>query len=148
VKRLIAGVVLVASVVGARAAIRAPLPQSTRVPVADAAASPEERGRLVYRAYGCPLCHGDQAEGGFANPNAETAGKVPGLQYVAEGYTRAELRQKILDGQAVVGREHANRPPPPFRMPGWRDRMPDREVDDLVAYLFGLFPRSKEEKWR
>ncbi len=128
--------------------MRAPLPESTRVSAADGGASPEERGRIVYREYGCALCHGENGDGGFSNPNAETAGKVPGLLYVAEGYTRAELRQKILDGQAVVGRENANAPPPPFRMPGWRGRMGDGATDDLVAYLFRLYPASKQEKWR
>lgn len=128
--------------------MRPPLPASHRAPAAAPTATPEERGRSVYREYGCALCHGEQAEGGFSNPNAETAGKVPGLLYVAEGYTRPELRQKILDGQAVVGRENPDAAAPPFRMPGWRGRMSDQDANDLVAYLFSLYPELKEEKWR
>ena len=147
VKRFIAGSVAVVSLLGARAAMRAPLPEPVRASASPAASSPEEQGKIVYREYGCALCHGAKGEGGFANANAETAGKVPGLLYVAEGYTRAELRQKILDGQRLIGKENASGPVPPFRMPGWRDRMLDQELGALVAYLFSLFPESKEEKW-
>lgn len=136
------------SVLGARAAMRAPLPETRREPFVSPNPSAEARGAAVYRQYGCALCHGERGEGGFSNPNAETASKVPGLVYVAEGYTREELRLKILDGQALIGREDAQGPPPPFRMPGWRGRMAEGDANDLVTYLFSLYPESKEEKWR
>jgi hypothetical protein len=87
-------------------------------------------------------------KGGFPNANAETDGKVPGVTYVAEGFTRAELRRKILDGFATVGKKDSNGPRPPFRMPGWSGQMTDREVSDLVEYLWSLYPKSESTKWR
>jgi cbb3-type cytochrome oxidase cytochrome c subunit len=49
--------------------------------------NPVERGHEVYRKYGCAGCHGLDAKGGVPNPNAKTAEQVPGLIYVADGYT-------------------------------------------------------------
>lgn len=125
------------------------LPAARTVPAAATVPSetPAARGRVVYERYGCGLCHGPDGKGGFANPNAETAGEVPGVIYVAEGYTEAELRKRIRDGLAAVGRADPKGPRPPYRMPGWAGQMTDREVDDLVQYLMSLYPRSAEEKW-
>ena len=53
---------------------------------------PVERGREVFRKYGCAGCHGADAKGGVPNPNAKTAEQVPGLIYVADGYTKDELK--------------------------------------------------------
>lgn len=94
------------------------------------------------------MCHGDQGKGGFANPNAETEGKVPGVIYVAEGYTRDELRRLVRVGNPHIGKADPKGPTPPYRMPGWGDRMSDGELGDLVEYLFSLYPKSAEEKWR
>jgi mono/diheme cytochrome c family protein len=73
---------------------------------------------------------------------------VPGVTFVAEGFTRPELRKKILDGFAAVGKKDPNGPRPPFRMPGWAGQMSDREVADLVEYLWSLYPKSESQKWR
>lgn len=94
------------------------------------------------------MCHGKDGTGGFPNPNAETDSKVPGLTYVKEGYTAAELRAKVLDGVRTVGKANGRGDVPPFRMPGWRGHMSDREADDLVQFLFSLYPQSAEDKWR
>lgn len=127
---------------------RAPAPQVVRaVPRVDPS-TPADRGRLVYVRYGCAMCHGEDGRGGFANPNAETDGKVPGVIYVAEGYTPAELRQTLLDGTPTIGRADPRGARPPYRMPGWRGQMTDVEVGDLVAYLMSLYPQSAAEKWR
>jgi mono/diheme cytochrome c family protein len=132
--------------------LRAVARPSGPVPVRAAArAVPEtgvERGRLVYERYGCALCHGPDGKGAFANPNAETAGKVPGVIYVAEGYTADELRRKLLDGVHTVGKADPNGPAPPYRMPGWAGRIGSQDLADLVEYLMSLYPGSAEEKWR
>jgi mono/diheme cytochrome c family protein len=106
------------------------------------------RGRAVYASYGCAACHGTDGKGGFANTNAETEGKVPGVTFVAEGFTRAELRKKILDGFPTVGKKDPNGPRPPYRMPGWAGQMSNAEVGDLVEYLWSLYPKSEAQKWR
>jgi mono/diheme cytochrome c family protein len=128
---------------------RTPLPQIVRAVPRDAGreAAPE-RGRRVYERYGCALCHGADGKGGFANLNSETEGKVPGVLYVAEGFTPAELKAKILDGLATIGKADPKGPRPPFRMPGWRGQMTPQEVDDLAQYLMGLYPKAAEQKWR
>ncbi len=147
VTRLSLGIGLAILGFGLKAFTRPPGPVAVRLasaPRVDTAVSP---GRLVYERYGCSLCHGADGEGGFANANAETAGKVPGVIYVAEGYTEAELRKRILDGVATVGKADPKGPRPPFRMPGWAGQMSDQDVSDLVQYLKSLYPKSAEEKW-
>jgi mono/diheme cytochrome c family protein len=132
---------------GVRLQTRPPAPQIVRV-AAPADQGAVASGRAVYARYGCAACHGVDGKGGFANPNAETDSKVPGVTFVAEGYTRGELRRKILDGFATIGKKDPNGPRPPFRMPGWAGQMTDREVADLVEYLWSLYPKSETQKWR
>jgi mono/diheme cytochrome c family protein len=143
-------VVVVIAIVGygVRLQTRPPAPSAVR-----AAAAPADtavaRGKAVYGRYGCSACHGADGKGGFANPNSETDGKVPGVTFVAEGYTRGELRKKILEGLATIGRKDPKGPKPPFRMPGWAGQMSDGELSDLVEYLFSLYPKSAGgDKWR
>ena len=142
---LVVGLVMVGY--GLRLEMQSPAPQTVRTPAA-AGVSAIERGRVVYAQYGCSACHGNDGKGGFANANAETDGKVPGVTFVAEGYTKGELRKKVLDGLATVGKKDPNGPRPPFRMPGWAGQMTDAEVADLVEYLFSLYPKSAGDKWR
>lgn len=106
------------------------------------------RGRLVYERYGCRMCHGDAGKGGFANPNAETEGKVPNITMVKEGYTPAEIAGLIRKGNANIGLADAKGPTPPFRMPSWGDWMSAQEVNDLVQDLLSLYPKSAEKSWR
>lgn len=149
-KRVIAVALLVAAATyGVRMTTRPPSPHIVRGPdIATDATTPVARGRQVYLRYGCSACHGPEGKGGFANTNAETEGKVPAVNYVAEGFTRRELRKKILDGFAPVGKKDPNGPRPPFRMPGWAGQMTDAEVSDLVEYLWSLYPKTETEKWR
>jgi mono/diheme cytochrome c family protein len=106
--------------------------------------SPVERGRAVFRKYGCAGCHGPDAKGGVPNPNAKTAQQVPGLLYVADGYTKAELKARILNGQKEITALDPKRPPPPLYMPAWRGTISDTEVDDLIAHLISLKPKGEE----
>ena len=106
--------------------------------------SPVERGREVFRKYGCAGCHGTDAKGGVPNPNAKTAELVPDLIRVAQGYTNEELKDRILKGQREITPLDPKRPPPPLYMPGWRGTISDAEVDDLVAYLDSLKPAGEE----
>ena len=144
---LLAGVVTAG--VGVHYTLRPPPPQAIR----PAATAPAEdtavaRGRTVYARYGCAACHGADGKGGFANANAETEGKVPPVIFVAEGFTRPELRRKILDGFPTIGKKDPQGPRPPYRMPGWAGQMTDDEVGDLVEYLWSLYPKSETQKWR
>lgn len=148
-KWLAALAALVVSVVAARAQMRSPDPQIIRTESPrPAGETPVARGKIVYSRYGCVTCHGADASGGFANPNAETEGKIPGLTKVAEGYTEAELVRLISNGTARIGRLDASGAVPPFRMPGWGDRLTEAEIKDLVRYLISLAPKSTTPAWR
>lgn len=110
--------------------------------------TPEERGRALFVRFGCIGCHGPDGKGGVPNPNAATAQQVPGLQYVAQGYTAAELSQKILTGQQDIPREDPNGPRPPLYMPAWKGVLTPAQVDDLTVYLFSLLPaEAADEDW-
>ena len=108
---------------------------------------PEQRGEALYRRYGCRGCHGEAGVGGVPNPNAQTGEQVPALQYVKESYTPTELRKRIRLGVPRVPRLDPNGPPPPLTMPSWRDRLTDAQVEDIMAYLFSLFPEEEELDW-
>jgi mono/diheme cytochrome c family protein len=105
---------------------------------------PVERGREIYRKYGCAGCHGPDAKGGVPNPNSKTAEQVPGLIHVADGYTKDELKSRIVKGQHEINKLDPNRPPPPLYMPGWGSVIKDAELDDLVAYLISLKPKGED----
>jgi mono/diheme cytochrome c family protein len=148
-KPLLGCVVVIAIAVGVHLLARGPAPvvvhRSVEPPPADSAA----RGRELYATYGCAMCHGADAKGGFANANAESDGKVPGLVMVKEGYLERELVQKILDGAPRIGKADSKGPVPPYRMPGWRDRMTRAEATDLTRYLISLYPKkATDDKWR
>ncbi len=139
-------VVLAFAVVAARSYNRAPASRPIRAakaPVDDTAVA---RGHLVYERYGCSMCHGPEGKGGFANPNAETDGKVPSIVYVAEGYKPSEVAQVIRAGRPRVGRADPKGAVPPYRMPGWGDRLSEQEIDDLVSYLMSLYPKDAKKK--
>lgn len=140
--------VLVVLVVLLQARPRAPWPEPIRREATASQPTPVERGRRVYVRYGCVMCHGEDGQGGVPNPNAETEGKVPPVRFVAEGYTADELAALIRRGTPSIGKADPRGPVPPYRMPGWGDRMTEREVRDLVAYLFSLYPQEAKETWR
>lgn len=106
-----------------------------------------QAGLLVYQRFGCGMCHGEGGKGGVKNPNAQTAGEIPKLQYVAEGYTPAELKNKIREGVWEVARADSTGQRPPFRMPSYKGWMTEQEIDQLSAYLISLFPKGQGEKW-
>ena len=108
------------------------------------AMTPVDRGHEAYRKYGCAGCHGPDGKGGVPNPNSKTAELVPDLIHVAEGYTKDELKDRILKGQHEITALDPKRPPPPLYMPGWAGTIKDAEVDDLAEYLFSLKPKGEE----
>ena len=147
--KLVGALVAVAGVaVAVHFQTRPPAPTTVRERVEPPAPDAAARGRLVYQTYGCAMCHGADAKGGFANLNSESEGKVPGLVMVKEGYLEREVVQKILDGTPHIGKADAKGPTPPYRMPGWKDRMTRAEAADLTKYLFSLYPTKTDDKWR
>jgi len=107
----------------------------------------QQRGEKLFKRYGCCGCHGPEATGGVANRNAETGELVPGLQYVQESYTVAELQDRIRRGVPEVGKLDPNGMPPPLTMPEFGSRLTERQIDDLVGYLISLYPEGEELDW-
>ena len=87
---------------------------------------------------------GADAKGGVPNPNAKTAQQVPGLKFVSEGYTKDELKKRILDGQREIPAMDLKKPAPPLYMPPWRDKIAKGELNDIVEYLFSLTPKDQK----
>ncbi len=109
--------------------------------------SPERRGEILFKRYGCRGCHGVDATGGVPNRNSESGEQVPSLIYVKEGYTRAELKDRIRIGVPKVGKLEPDGPEPPLAMPGFGDRLTEGQLDDLVSYLHSLYPAEDELDW-
>ena len=105
--------------------------------------SPVERGREVFRKYGCAGCHGPGAKGGVPNPNSKTAEQVPGLLHVADGYTVAQLKDRINKGQHEIAALDANALRLLSTCRHGRASSKMREVDDLVSYLVSLKPKEE-----
>jgi mono/diheme cytochrome c family protein len=106
--------------------------------------SPIERGKAVYKKLGCAGCHSADGHGGVPNPNAKTAQQVPGLKFVSEGYTKDELKKRILDGQREIPALDLKKPHPPLYMPPWRGKLTEGELADLVEYLLSLMPKGEK----
>ncbi len=68
----------------------------------------------------------------------------PGLTFVADGYTKDELKSRILKGQREIPALDPKRRPPPLYMPPWAGTIKEGELDDLVAYLMSLKPKGDE----
>jgi mono/diheme cytochrome c family protein len=106
--------------------------------------NPLDRGKAVFKKYGCAGCHGPDGQGGVPNPNAKTAQQVPGLKFVSAGYTKAELQKRILDGQREIPVMDPKKPAAPLYMPPWRGKIAEGELGDLVEYLMSLAPKGEK----
>ena len=102
--------------------------------------------RTVFQKYGCTTCHGTEGRGGIKNPNAQTGEEVPNLIYVKEGFSEKELKDRIESG--MKPEKLSPEGPAPLRvMPAWRGIIEENEINNLMAYLFSLYPKEAEEEW-
>jgi mono/diheme cytochrome c family protein len=141
---------LVVVVTAARTFGRPPAPQPIRAAVPPAPDTAVARGHVVFNRYGCTLCHGQDGKGGVANKNAlREGGKVPAIIDLADAYKPSEVAQLVRTGRHSVDRADAAGAVPPYRMPGWGDRMSDQDVNDLVQYLMSLVSKDAQKKgWK
>lgn len=123
-----------------------PAPQPVRVAKPRVPDTAVARGRLVYERYGCTLCHGPEGKGGLANANALRNAQVPSIIEVADLYKTAEVVQLIRAGHRTIDRADAAGAVPPYRMPGWGDRMSEQEIKDVAEYVMSLFPKNAKKK--
>jgi mono/diheme cytochrome c family protein len=91
-----------------------------------------QRGADLAAAQGCLGCH----EGAGASP------LLPRRFAELDNLDRDRLREWILDGMPRHVRQDADiravLEAAPIRMPAWRERLSDSQVDDLVAYVRAL----------
>ena len=95
--------------------------------VASAQSAAVERGKGVYAAQKCSVCH---SIGGVGN-------KRGALDEVGSRLTADEIRQWIVDAAAMTAKTKATRKPP---MRSYTD-LPKDDVDGLVAYMQSLSKR-------
>lgn len=100
-------------------------------------------GERVFLRYGCISCHGKNGSSGISNFNAK-GGKIPELTKVKEAYTADELKKFIRKGKSP-DKEDLLGPHPPLRMNAWKEIIDEKELDNLVEYLFSLYPKEKKE---
>lgn len=109
---------------------------------------PVKRGELIFEKLGCRGCHGEGGRaGGFRNPNAAPDGMVPSLARTSEPYTEAALKQLIVTSRRPRKLDPAG-PEPPLVCRSWERAITAAEVDDLVAYVVSLGPKTSKWKFR
>ncbi|MBI4437087.1 MAG: c-type cytochrome [Candidatus Omnitrophica bacterium] len=102
-----------------------------------------EKGKSEVLNYGCIICHGAGGRGGIRNPNAATFQEVPPLVYVAKGFTKEELKEKIRQG-STPARLDPRGTAPERLMSAWHPVMDDEKLGAVVAYLMSLLPEEAE----
>lgn len=100
------------------------------------------RGQQTFNAAGCVYCHGPNGAGGVANSNAE-GGSVPALTNLsADGYSRADVKFRILKGSRDVAKEKPGGLTPPLSMPAWKGVLSDDDLNAVVVFLESLQPKG------
>ena len=105
--------------------------------------TPAERGRRLAERTGCFGCHGPEGTRGTANPG-RTDGTVPGfgselMMFAAdEREIREWIRYGVPTSRSQSETWHQQRDAGALRMPAFDDRLSDRQVDDLVAFVLAV----------
>jgi mono/diheme cytochrome c family protein len=118
-----------------------PAPTSTDAPSVPLGLAP---GLKIFQEYGCIVCHGEGGNHGAHNINAQTGQQVPSLIHVQDSYTKDELIAKIRNGVPVVAKLDTNGPTPPLYMPSFKNLLTDRQIEDLIDYLYSLKPKGED----
>jgi len=107
---------------------------------------PIKRGEVIFNRVGCVGCHGRAGKGGYPNNNV-FGGKIPALIYVADGYTKEEMKEKIRKG-VKPAKADPNGPNPLIFMPPWGEVLLENEIDAVAEYILSLRPPlSEEDEW-
>ncbi len=99
-----------------------------------------ERGRRIAERSGCFACHGPEGTRGAANPGRSDR-TVPNYEGELGMYAQSagEIREWIRDGvtreRAKSGSWREDRDRGALSMPAFGDRLSDRQIDDLVAFV-------------
>ena len=108
-----------------------PTPTRPPLPTADTGGSPGEQ--VFARVAGCSACHTIDSVAG-------ARGQVgPDLSHVGGELSLQEIRQSILDPDAVIAGDCPSGPCPSGVMPqNFSAALSEQQIDDLVSFLSGL----------
>ena len=110
------------------------LPEIAPVPSIEAL----NRGARLFQEH-CAQCHGPEAQG---HPDWQTPGVVaaPPLNGTGNDWkrTRAQLIAVIVNGSKRNGE---------LVMPGWKGRLTDAEIGDLITWFQALWPPEVYARW-
>lgn len=97
------------------------------------------RGARLYQEH-CAQCHGPEAQGhpDWQNPQVVAAPPLDGSGNVWKR-SKKELVAIIQNGAARGGQPV---------MPGWKGRLSDKEIEDIIAWFQALWPAEVYERWR
>ena len=99
-------------------------------------------GKEVFMTH-CARCHGQQAEGApdWRTPNAQGHYPPPPLNGSGHAWhhPKAMLRQVIREGSP---------PGPQARMPAWKDRLSEQEIQAVIAWFQSLWPEDVYQAWQ
>lgn len=105
------------------------------------------RGRALAVDLGCFGCHGPETGGrGVPNPGA-AAGKVPSFKsetLMMDVHDQKDIREYIADGFPQSRRQGSGwdqAQAAALKMPAFKDRLSDAQLDDLVAYYSAVNDR-------
>ncbi len=91
----------------------------------------------------CARCHGRRAEGApdWRTPNAQGHYPPPPLDGSGHAWhhPKTMLRQVIREGSP---------PGPQARMPAWKDRLSEREIQAVIAWFQSLWPEQVYQAWQ
>jgi mono/diheme cytochrome c family protein len=97
------------------------------------------RGARLFQEH-CAQCHGPEAQG---HPDWQTPGVVaaPPLNGTGNDWkrTRAQLTAVIANGSKRDGE---------WVMPGWKGRLSDAEIGDLITWFQALWPPEVYSRWQ
>jgi mono/diheme cytochrome c family protein len=105
--------------------------------------TPAERGRRLAERMGCFACHGPGGIRGAANPGREDR-TVPTFEgdVMMFAKTPEQIHEWIHNGvtskRAASRTWRADRDRGTLRMPAFKGRMGERDMDDLVAYVMAM----------
>lgn len=111
---------------------------------AELAGDSVKRGEEIYKRVGCVTCHNKVGKGGYPNLNA-VGGLVPSLSMVADGFSKAELVQKIMEGVAHPAKADEAGAAPLLAMPAWEKKLNKEEVEAIADYLMTLKPKGASD---
>lgn len=97
------------------------------------------RGARLYQEH-CAQCHGPEAQGhpDWQNPQVVAAPPLDGSGHVWKR-SKKELVAIIQKGTTRSGQPV---------MPGWKGRLSDQDIEDIIAWFQALWPAEVYERWR